>query len=176
MFTTEQTSRSLFTRRPMGRDADLFARCAGTRCGRYGVHLRGCSAGTCMLHFAGSGRANARRPTRARAAPAAPAAGSVSSTLGDVEDHALMDFGGDQVAVVHAGLPRLELGLRLAANGLLPSGCWSRDARKLRDVGNLLHRDDTAHTVLHNFREPGMSTASLVPVAALARPAWRPRL
>ncbi|KRQ89847.1 hypothetical protein CQ10_37615 [Bradyrhizobium valentinum] len=39
----------------------------------------------------------------------------------------------------------------------------------LSEVGNLLNADDTVHAVLHKFREPGMRTARLVPVAALAR-------
>lgn len=78
------------------------------------VHLRGSCAGTTMLHLAGSGRATARRPARASAAQAVPATGSVSCTpdIGDAKIIAFMDFGGDQVAVVHAGLPQLELRLR----------------------------------------------------------------
>lgn len=78
------------------------------------VHLRGFRAGTSMLHLAGSVRANARRSARARAAQAVPATGSVSSTpgMGTSKIIAFMDFGGDQIAGVHAGLPRLELGLR----------------------------------------------------------------
>ncbi|KRR19395.1 hypothetical protein CQ13_33780 [Bradyrhizobium retamae] len=51
-----------------------------------------------------------------------------------------------------------------AAHGVIGHGAHA----DLSDVVNLLDADDTVHAVLHKFREPGMRTARLVPVAALA--------
>lgn len=166
-----KTSRSLFTRRPMGRDADLFARYAGTSRGR--------SASTCVapvrallcctwLDLVAGKRPAARARERLQRYQQQDPRVALP-IQGTSKIIAFMDFGGDQVAAVHAGLPRLELGLRQAANGFLPwllSAGRTQAARRGQPASSRRH----PHAVLHNFREPEMSAASLVPVGSLANP------
>lgn len=54
---------------------------------------------------------------------------------------------------------------------LLAHGYDSRARTGLRNVGSQRDRDDSVHTGLRNFRRPGVRTASLVPILALAKSA-----